>query len=174
MKKTPLRGVFWRRRGDSNPRYPNRVRQFSKLLVSATHPPLRVFDLAKKHRFLSLSKSGCKSTNIFPTGKIFFILPPTFLPRSPACCFDYDWLTGRCDSWVSIARVAELCSAARAVAPKMPAYLCYISQIYPLPAAAFRPRGFLVCVHQGLRGRGEPVVFKVYTRPIPIFTLELP
>ena len=31
-----------RRRGDSNPRYPNRVRQFSKLLVSATHPPLRL------------------------------------------------------------------------------------------------------------------------------------
>lgn len=43
-KKRRLAGrLFWRRRGDSNPRYPNRVRQFSKLLVSATHPPLRVF-----------------------------------------------------------------------------------------------------------------------------------
>jgi hypothetical protein len=31
----------WRRGGDSNPRYKN-VRQFSKLLVSATHPPLRI------------------------------------------------------------------------------------------------------------------------------------
>ncbi len=35
---------FWlnlrRREGDSNPRYPNRIRQFSKLLVSATHPSL--------------------------------------------------------------------------------------------------------------------------------------
>ncbi len=42
-KKRRLSDVFflWRRRGDSNPRYPNRVRQFSKLLVSATHPPLR-------------------------------------------------------------------------------------------------------------------------------------
>ena len=27
-----------RKEGDSNPRYPNRVRQFSKLVVSATHP----------------------------------------------------------------------------------------------------------------------------------------
>ena len=57
LKKTPCGASLWRRRGDSNPRYPNRVRQFSKLLVSATHPPLRVFDLAKKHRFLSLSKA---------------------------------------------------------------------------------------------------------------------
>ena len=32
---------FKRRKGDSNPRYPNRVRQFSKLLVSATHPSLQ-------------------------------------------------------------------------------------------------------------------------------------
>ena len=29
---------FSRKEGDSNPRYPNRVRQFSKLVVSATHP----------------------------------------------------------------------------------------------------------------------------------------
>ena len=29
---------LWRKEGDSNPRYPNRVRQFSKLVVSATHP----------------------------------------------------------------------------------------------------------------------------------------
>ena len=28
----------WRKEGDSNPRYPLGVRQFSKLLVSATHP----------------------------------------------------------------------------------------------------------------------------------------
>ena len=31
---------FLRRGGDSNPRYTFGVRQFSKLLVSATHPPL--------------------------------------------------------------------------------------------------------------------------------------
>ncbi len=30
--------VVSRKEGDSNPRYPNRVRQFSKLVVSATHP----------------------------------------------------------------------------------------------------------------------------------------
>ena len=29
---------FSRKEGDSNPRYPNRGRQFSKLVVSATHP----------------------------------------------------------------------------------------------------------------------------------------
>ena len=29
---------YLRKEGDSNPRYPNRVRQFSKLVVSATHP----------------------------------------------------------------------------------------------------------------------------------------
>ncbi len=40
-KNASFWGAFLRRRGDSNPRYPNRVRQFSKLLVSATHPPLR-------------------------------------------------------------------------------------------------------------------------------------
>gem|GEM_PF-4909045 len=33
---------YERRGGDSNPRYPDRVRQFSKLLVSATHPPLQL------------------------------------------------------------------------------------------------------------------------------------
>jgi hypothetical protein len=33
----------WRRRRDSNPRYPVRVRRFSKPVVSATHPRLRVF-----------------------------------------------------------------------------------------------------------------------------------
>ena len=73
IKKTPLFGGVLRRRGDSNPRYPNRVRQFSKLLVSATHPPLRVFLLTKKHRFFTLEKR-CKITNIFNTDKIFFLL----------------------------------------------------------------------------------------------------
>ena len=43
-----------RKEGDSNPRYPNRVRQFSKLVVSATHPsfqtlpPLRVVQMYAK------------------------------------------------------------------------------------------------------------------------------
>ncbi len=43
----------WRRKGDSNPRYPNRVRQFSKLLVSATHPSLQWF---MKKRLCSFKK----------------------------------------------------------------------------------------------------------------------
>ena len=48
---------FWRRKGDSNPRYPNRVRQFSKLLVSATHPSLRdQFRFAKVLTFSQLTK----------------------------------------------------------------------------------------------------------------------
>ena len=40
--KKPRIGIrsFSRREGDSNPRYSNPVRQFSKLLVSATHPSL--------------------------------------------------------------------------------------------------------------------------------------
>ena len=71
-KGASLGASLWRRRGDSNPRYPNRVRQFSKLLVSATHPPLRVFDLAKKHRFLSLSKSGAKLRTFLILAKYFF------------------------------------------------------------------------------------------------------
>ena len=37
----PEFGLKVRREGDSNPRYPLEVRQFSKLLVSATHPSLR-------------------------------------------------------------------------------------------------------------------------------------
>ncbi len=36
-----------RKEGDSNPRYPNRVRQFSKLVVSATHPSF-LTDLPKR------------------------------------------------------------------------------------------------------------------------------
>ena len=39
---------YLRREGDSNPRYPNRVRQFSKLVVSATHPPLQ--NVAQKYK----------------------------------------------------------------------------------------------------------------------------
>ena len=37
----------WRKEGDSNPRYPNRVRQFSKLVVSATHPSFLTEQLLK-------------------------------------------------------------------------------------------------------------------------------
>ena len=57
--RTTLHPEFflWRRKGDSNPRYPNRVRQFSKLLVSATHPSLRdQFRFAKVLTFLQLTK----------------------------------------------------------------------------------------------------------------------
>ena len=36
-----------RKEGDSNPRYPNRVRQFSKLVVSATHPSFLTEQLMK-------------------------------------------------------------------------------------------------------------------------------
>ena len=50
LRYIPYLFQFLRRRGDSNPRYPNRVRQFSKLLVSATHPPLR---LSNSVKFLS-------------------------------------------------------------------------------------------------------------------------
>ena len=75
--------MAWRRRGDSNPRYPNRVRQFSKLLVSATHPPLRVFCLTKKHRF-SLSKSGAKVQTFSELTKNIFL----FLHTKPTYhCF---------------------------------------------------------------------------------------
>ena len=56
---------LWRRRGDSNPRYPNRVRQFSKLLVSATHPPLRSCTISTQKPAFSFREIGCKSTNFF-------------------------------------------------------------------------------------------------------------
>ena len=50
--------------GDSNPRYSNPVRQFSKLVVSATHPTLRspsfrVFNL-KKVRKYRIFLANCK------------------------------------------------------------------------------------------------------------------
>ncbi len=42
MNFNPLKRLkFWRRRRDSNPRYPDRVRFLSRELVSATHPRLR-------------------------------------------------------------------------------------------------------------------------------------
>ena len=37
-----------RKEGDSNPRYPNRVRQFSKLVVSATHPSFQTLCCFRK------------------------------------------------------------------------------------------------------------------------------
>ncbi len=58
---------FLRRRGDSNPRYPNRVRQFSKLLVSATHPPLRLSNYVK-----FLSNFGLQKYYFFPKPPNFF------------------------------------------------------------------------------------------------------
>ncbi len=45
-----------RKEGDSNPRYPNRVRQFSKLVVSATHPSFQT---------LPPLKSGANVSKIF-------------------------------------------------------------------------------------------------------------
>ena len=38
----------WRRRRDSNPRYPDRVRFLSRELVSATHPRLRIAALSRR------------------------------------------------------------------------------------------------------------------------------
>ncbi len=54
--------TIMRRERDSNPRYPLEVRQFSKLLVSATHPSLRL--LSHKDR-----RIGLILTNI-PTKKL--------------------------------------------------------------------------------------------------------
>ena len=78
IKKKPLKRIdfqwfalfcitYQRRKGDSNPRYPNRVRQFSKLLVSATHPSLQ--GLAKKH--LCSFKTECKSNHKTYKSKLF-------------------------------------------------------------------------------------------------------
>ena len=71
----------WRRRGDSNPRYPNRVRQFSKLLVSATHPPLQLYLLELlvspivKHPIL---KSFAKIQLFIKLGKNIFYFCPVY------------------------------------------------------------------------------------------------
>jgi hypothetical protein len=46
-----------RRGRDSNPRYAFGVRQFSKLLVSATHPPLQRVDKGKKRIVLAQFQS---------------------------------------------------------------------------------------------------------------------
>ena len=57
--------AFLRRVGDSNPRYSNPVRQFSKLVVSATHPTLRSLfretDLAMRPLAASRCRRGGKS-----------------------------------------------------------------------------------------------------------------
>ena len=74
LKKTPLGASFWRRRGDSNPRYPNRVRQFSKLLVSATHPPLR---LSNSVKFLSKFRTA-KVLLFSETTKFFSLFIPSY------------------------------------------------------------------------------------------------
>ncbi len=84
-KKTPhgRLSLLWRRRGDSNPRYPNRVRQFSKLLVSATHPPLRSCLISSGKRYLPQAKSGAKVRTFFELNKTFFV----FCPKQPLIIF---------------------------------------------------------------------------------------
>ncbi len=72
---------FWRRRGDSNPRYPNRVRQFSKLLVSATHPPLRSFAISRHcYTQCASQKSGAKVLTFCQPAKFFLFSGIIFRP----------------------------------------------------------------------------------------------
>ena len=65
-----------RREGDSNPRYPYEVRQFSKLLVSATHPPLQFYNLSPfplfhQEIFHSSRLRRCKSKKIIQLANLF-------------------------------------------------------------------------------------------------------
>ena len=56
-----------RKEGDSNPRYSNPVRQFSKLLVSATHPSFQR-TICRWHHFF---KCSAKISGIFETANFF-------------------------------------------------------------------------------------------------------
>ena len=58
-----------RKVGDSNPRYGNPARQFSKLVVSATHPTFQS-DIVAKSTSIVL-KCGCKGTIFFLFHQIF-------------------------------------------------------------------------------------------------------
>jgi hypothetical protein len=58
--------------GDSNPRYGKPARQFSKLVVSATHPTFQS-DIVAKSTSIVL-KCGCKDTTFFLFHQIFLQL----------------------------------------------------------------------------------------------------
>ena len=62
--------VLLRKEGDSNPRYPNRVRQFSKLVVSATHPSFQTLASALEWCKCRQKKQMCKISE----HKFFLIL----------------------------------------------------------------------------------------------------
>ena len=66
-----------RKEGDSNPRYPNRVRQFSKLVVSATHPSFLTEFSVKEWCKGRQKKQLCKKTviKIFTNGEKCLFLP---------------------------------------------------------------------------------------------------
>ena len=64
--------VCLRKVGDSNPRYGNPARQFSKLVVSATHPTFQS-DIVAKSTSIVL-KCGCKDTTFFLFHQIFLQL----------------------------------------------------------------------------------------------------
>ena len=66
-----LPNIFLRKEGDSNPRYPNRVRQFSKLVVSATHPSFQTLASALEWCKCRQKKQMCKISK----HKFFSILP---------------------------------------------------------------------------------------------------
>lgn len=57
-----------RKEGDSNPRYEKFVRQFSKLLVSATHPS---FQSSLPNRQALSLKCGCKVSHLFSSRQIY-------------------------------------------------------------------------------------------------------
>ena len=61
-----------RKVGDSNPRYGKPARQFSKLVVSATHPTFQS-DIVAKSTSIVL-KCGCKDTTFFLFHQIFLQL----------------------------------------------------------------------------------------------------
>ena len=63
--------IHLRKEGDSNPRYPNRVRQFSKLVVSATHPSFQTLASALEWCKCRQKKQMCKISK----HKFFSILP---------------------------------------------------------------------------------------------------
>ena len=88
-----------RKEGDSNPRYPNRVRQFSKLVVSATHPSFLTEFSVKEWCKGRQKKQLCKKTviKIFTNGEKCLFLPlkvadVSFKNNKYAFCAEDNWL----------------------------------------------------------------------------------
>ena len=89
-----------RKEGDSNPRYPTRVRQFSKLVVSATHPSfLTEFSV----------KEWCKGMQKKQLSKISVIKIFTNIEKCPFCSSKMPELASKYKKYAPMVEDIGLC-----------------------------------------------------------------